>query len=210
MRFEKRKNNFPPEAVAAVISRMVGRQRKFLANSRDQKHHHRPARTWSYACTTALNKLRYRHENIFRESRPPDLQAFTAGLKKRKLARKTEPLTAWADAEYRILERYHGRMARDPRPERFEAAAWAYVVDLQRWKIRRLEKTPRRRGGQRKADWPTVIRNALHFRLHSAYRPVKFHSATGALKGAKLMIRFSDATKAPIFNSSPRCKKLPS
>lgn len=165
MRCEKREDEFPAWAADAAMSRYVGRQRKFAANPPERKHHNRPPRTWSYACTMALTKMRYRHENLFRESRPPDPQAFAAGRERRKLARNVALLAAWADAEYRILERFHGRQARDRRPTRFEAAIWTRVAELQRWKMRRMEKTPRRHGAECQAGWEAVIRNAMFFRL---------------------------------------------
>ncbi|MCR9145556.1 MAG: hypothetical protein NXI24_25170 [bacterium] len=165
MRCEKHAFEFPAWAADAAMSRYVGRQRKFAANPLERKHHNRPPRTWSYACMMALAKMRYRHNNLFRESRPPDLQAFAASRERRRLARKKDPVAAWADAEYRILERFHGRQARDRRPEQFEAAIWVRVVELQRWKIRRLEQMLRPPRAERKADWEAVIRNALYFRL---------------------------------------------
>ena len=167
MRCEKREHEFPAWAADAAMSRYVGRQRKFAANPPGRKHHNRPPRTWSYACTMALTKIRYRHENLFQESRPPDPQAFAANRERRRQARKTDPVAAWSAAEYRVLERFHERQARDRLPEQFEAAIWAYLTDLQRWKMRRLEKITRRRGGRRKAAWEAVIRNALYFRLRA-------------------------------------------
>ena len=139
MRCEKREDEFPAWAADAAMPRYVGRQRKFAANPPGRKHHNRPPRTWSYACTMALTKIRYRHENLFQESRPPDPQAFAANRERRRQARKTDPV----------------------------AAIWAYLTDLQRWKMRRLEKITRRRGGRRKAAWEAVIRNALYFRLRA-------------------------------------------
>ena len=162
MDYEKSENRFSQWGADAAMSRYVGRQRKFLANSPQRKHHNRPARTWSYACVAGLNKLRYRHANVFRESREPEPWDFVISRQRRKLARKIDPAAAWADAEYRILQRFHGRVMTAWRPQ---DSRWDRVVVQQRQKMRYYRKTPRRRGGERKADWGAIIRNALYFRL---------------------------------------------
>ena len=145
MRCVNPEDKFPQWAADAAMSRYIGRQRKFAANPSDRKHHNRPARTWSYACTMALTKMRYRHDNPFRESRPPDEQVFRESRKRRQLRRKMDPIAAWADAEYWILERYYGRQSRESRPERFRAAVWMYIVGLRQIKIRRLSETLNRK-----------------------------------------------------------------
>jgi hypothetical protein len=160
--YEKSENRFPQWGADAAMSRYVGRHRKFLANSPERKHHHRAARTWSYTCVMAITKTRYRHRNVFRESRKPDPWDFVISRQRRKLSRKIDPAAAWADAEYRILERFHGRMTAVWRPQ---DSRWDRVVARQRQKMQYYRKTVRRRGGGRKADWTAIIRNALCFRL---------------------------------------------
>ena len=105
MDYEAEESRFPQWAADAAMSRYVGRQRKFYASSVERKHHSRSGRTWPYACVAALNKLRYRHRNVFRESREPDAWDFVVARQRRKWMRKCDPAAAWADAEYRILER---------------------------------------------------------------------------------------------------------
>ncbi|MEQ9364266.1 MAG: hypothetical protein RIF32_08495 [Leptospirales bacterium] len=166
IRYDACENKFPQWAADAAMSRYVGRQRKFVANSPERKHQNRAARTWSYACIAALNKLRYRHQNVFCESREPDPWDFVISRQRRKLTRKIDLAAAWADAEYRILERFHGRMVAVWRPR---DSRWDRVVARQRQKIRDYRKTRLRRGGTRKADWATTIRNALYFRLRHLY-----------------------------------------
>jgi hypothetical protein len=163
MDYERSENRFSHWGADAAMSRYVGRQRKFLSSSPEQKQHNRKARTWSYACVAALNKLRYRHANVFRESREPDPWNFVISRQRRQLARKIDPAAAWADAEYRILERFHGRVTAVWRPR---DSRWDRVVARQRQKMRYYRKTPRRRGGERKADWTSIIRNAFYVRLN--------------------------------------------
>lgn len=162
IRYDACESKFPQWAADAAMSRYVGRQRKFLASSPERKHYNRAARTWSYACVAALNKLRFRHRNVFRESREPNPWDFVISRQRRKLSRKIDPAAAWADAEYRILERFHGRVTAVWRPR---DSRWDRVMARQRQKIRYYRKTPRRRGSERKADWTTIIRNALYYRL---------------------------------------------
>jgi hypothetical protein len=167
IRYDAHESKFPQWSADAAMSRYVGRQRKFLANSQDQKHHNRAARTWSYTCVAAVTKMRFRQRNTFRESRETDAWDFVISRQRRKLARKIDPAAAWADTEYRILERYAARMAMLPRPQ---DARWSYVVNRQRQKIRMLGKTVRRRGHVRELRWEAIVRNALYFRLRRAYR----------------------------------------
>lgn len=162
MDYARSENKFPQWAADAAMSRYVGRQRKFLANSPERKHHNRADRTWSYACVMAVTKTRYRHRNVFRESREPVPWDFVISRQWRKLSRKIDPAAAWADAEYRILERFHGRIAATWHPR---DSRWDRVVARQRQKMLYYRKTPRRRGGERKADWTAIIRNALYYRL---------------------------------------------
>ncbi len=160
--YDASENRFSLWAADAAMSRYVGRQRKFLANSRERKHQNRAARTWAYACVMAVTKTRYRHRNVFRESREPEPWDFVISRQRRKLSRKIDPAAAWADAEYRILERFHERVTAAWRPQ---DSRWDRVVARQRQKMLYYRKTFRRRGGKRKADWTTIIRNALYFRL---------------------------------------------
>ena len=143
IQYDACENNFPQWAADAAMSRYVGRQRKFLANSPERKHQNRAARTWSYACVAALNKLRSRHRNVFRESRVPEPWDFVISRQRRKVGRKIDPAAAWADAEYRILERFHGRVTAVWRPQN---SRWDRVVARQRQKMRYYRKSPRRRG----------------------------------------------------------------
>ncbi len=140
MDYEKSENRFPQWAADAAMSRYVGRQRKFLASSPERKHHNRVARTWSYACVAALNKLRFRRQNVFRESRAPEPWDFVISRQRRKLARKIDLAAAWADAEYRILERFHGRVTAVWRPQ---DSRWDRVLARQRRKQARLANMPR-------------------------------------------------------------------
>jgi hypothetical protein len=167
MDYEKSEYRYSQWAADAAMSRYVGRQRKFLASSSERKHHNRQARTWSYTCVAALNKLRYRHTNVFRESQEPEPWDFVISRQRRKLARKIDPADAWADAEYRILERFHDRVTAVWRPR---GSRWDRIVARQRQKMRYYWKTPRRRGGERKADWTNIIRTALYFRMRNKYR----------------------------------------
>ena len=167
LRYDACENRFPQWAADAAMSRYVGRQRKFFASSQERKHHNRAARTWSYACVMAVTKMRYRHQNVFRESREPEPWDFVISRQRRKLSRQIDPAAAWADAEYRILERFHGRVASVWRPQ---GSRWDRVVARQRQKIRYYRMTFRRRGGERKADWAIIIRNALYFRLRKLGR----------------------------------------
>jgi hypothetical protein len=178
IRYDACENKFPQWAADAAMSRYVGRQRKFLASSRQRKHHNRAPRTWSYACVATLNKLRFRHRNVFRESRDPSPWDFVISRQRRKLSRKTDPAAAWADAEYRILERFHARAASVWRPR---DSRWDRAVARQRQKLRYYRETTRRRGGKRKADWATIIRNALHFRLKRAYGAKSFRTSASRL-----------------------------
>ena len=172
IRYDACENNFPQWAADAAMSRYVGRQRKFDANSQQRKHQNRAARTWSYACVAALNKLRFRHQNIFRESWAPEPWGFVISRQRRKLSRKIDPAAAWADAEYRILDRFHRRVTAVWRPR---DSRWDRVVVRQRQKLRYYWKTTQRRGGAREADWEAIIRNALYFRLRShSCRPRAF------------------------------------
>lgn len=172
IRYDAYESKFPQWAADAAMSRYIGRQRKFDANSLERKHHNRSTRTWSYACVAGLNKLRYRHRNVFRESREPEPWDFVITRQRRKLVRKIDPAAAWADAEYRILERFRGRVVAVWRPR---DSRWDRVVARQRQKMRYYRRTPRRRGGERKADWGAIIRNALYStrKLRSENTPQK-------------------------------------
>jgi hypothetical protein len=163
---EKQKNRFPQWAADAALSRLVGRQRKFLVSLAEKKHRNRSTRTWSYTCIAAVNKMRFRHRNPFRESREPDPWGFVISRQRRKLSRKIDPDSAWADAEHKILDRYIRRTQSERRGLDFR---WSYVLTRQREKIRLLENKTRRHGHPRAPDWNSIIRNALYFRLRRSY-----------------------------------------
>ncbi len=154
MRSAKREDLFPAWGVEAALSRLRGRQKKFAASPMERKHVARDKRSWSYACVSAVNKMRYRHRAVFQESREPDAWSWVIAVQKKKLVRKVDPVAAWRDAEYRILERYYGRL-REPQSKQ-DRDRWRYVIIRQRSYLRRLQG--RAKSGPPSNDWARVLK----------------------------------------------------
>ncbi len=161
MRSAKREDLFPAWGVEAALSRLRGRQKKFAASPMECKHVARGERSWSYACVAAVNKMRYRHRAVFQEAREPDVWAWVIAVQKKKLVRRIDPVAAWRDAEYRILERYYGRL-KESRWER-EADRWRYEILRQRSYLRRLRR--RSPGKTTAGGWNHVIERMIQIPL---------------------------------------------
>lgn len=157
MRSAKREDLFPAWGVEAALSRLRGRQKKFAASPIERKHVARGERSWSYACIAAVNKMRYRHRAVFQEAREPDAWSWVIAVQKKKLVRRIDSVAAWRDAEYRILERYHGRL-REGRWER-ERDRWRYAILRQQEFLRRLQT--RTLAAPALKDWPSIIRGMI-------------------------------------------------
>lgn len=146
---------FSPAWIYRLQDRIRSRYRRFVSNSMEDKWINRKERTWTSSCLANIVKMRHRMKYPLQApARMGEWESLIA-FQKRKWAQRLDPNAAWAQVEYRLLDKMNAH--RFP-AHKEQGSTWAYVVNvLTTLTRRRWQKTERRTRLRRK--WVAVFWN---------------------------------------------------